>query len=306
MEIQRLKYFVALVRERNFARAAASMHVTQPTLSQQIALLERELGVTLVRRLRSGALPTEAGRDFLKRANSILAELDYAAQEAAAHAGRLRGTLRLGAIPTVAPFVLPDLIASFAAAHPGVTVEAREAVTERLEQLLQSGEIDGALVALPIRTEQLKRVVLRDEPLWVAVPAGHAASEGEMSWKDIGEESWLMLEESHCLAVQTRELCVGKGLAPKVALRGSQIATLLAMVARGLGVAVVPGMVADDLPAGVKLIPFAGRSPKRTIALVMRRDSFDASPALKAFAGFVKSYASEQSGIGAKNRRSGS
>jgi LysR family hydrogen peroxide-inducible transcriptional activator len=291
MEIQRLRYFTALVREKGFARAATAMRVSQPTLSQQIALLERELGVSLVRRLRGGVTPTEAGRGFLKRATNILAELDYAAQEAAAHAGRLRGVLRLGAIPTVAPYVLPDLVATFAKAHPGVTVEARESVTERLEQLLQSGEIDGALVALPIRSENLKRVVLREEQLFVAVPAGHAALDsGGMRWKDIGDESWLMLEESHCLGVQTRELCSAKGLSPKVALRGSQIATLLEMVGRGLGVAVVPEMAGDRLPKGVKLAPFAGRKPTRTVALVMREDAYEASPALRTFADFVKGY----------------
>lgn len=292
MEIQRLRYFVALVREKGFAKAATAMRVTQPTLSQQIALLEREVGVSLVRRLREGVTPTEAGRDFLKRSVNILAELDYAAQEAAAHAGRLRGVLRLGAIPTVAPYVLPDLVASFAKAHPGVTVEAREAVTERLEQLLQSGEIDGALVALPIRTENLKRVVLREEKLLVAVPAGHAALDsGEMKWRDIGEESWLMLEDSHCLGVQTRELCSSKSLVPKVALRGSQIATLLEMVARGLGVAVVPEMAAESPPKGVRFVNFSGRKPSRTVALVMREDAHKASPALRTFADFVKGYA---------------
>lgn len=292
MEIQRLRYFTALVREKGFARAAVAMRVTQPTLSQQIALLERELGVTLVRRLRGGVTPTEAGSDFLKRATNILAELDYAAQEAAAHAGRLRGVLRLGAIPTVAPYVLPDLVGSFAKAHPGVVVEAREAVTERLEQLIQSGELDGALVALPIRSENLKRVVLRVEQLFVAVPAGHAALDaGEMKWKDIGDESWLMLDDSHCLGAQTRELCESKGVAPKVALRGSQIATLVEMVARGLGVAVVPEMAGERLPKGVKLVPFAGRRPSRTVALVMREDAHKASPALRTFADFVKAYA---------------
>lgn len=292
MEVQRLRYFVTLVREKGFARAAEACRVSQPTLSQQIALLERELGVTLVRRLRSGVVPTEAGRDFLKRAVTVLAELDYALEEAAAHAGKLTGTLRLGAIPTVAPYVLPDLVASFAQAHPGVTVEAREAVTERLERDLQSGEIDGALVALPIRTENLKRIVLREEPLLVAVRTGHPAVDaGGLKWKDIGDESWLMLEESHCLGLQTKELCARHGIAPKVALRGSQIATLLEMVARGLGVAVVPEMAADRLPAGVKLVPFSGRRPVRTVALVMRSDAHAASPALRTFADFVKAYA---------------
>lgn len=294
MEVQRLRYFAALVREKSFSKAAATMRVSQPTLSQQIALLERELGVSLVRRLRGGVTPTPAGRDFLKRATNILAELDYAAQEAAAHAGRLKGVLRLGAIPTVAPYVLPDLVASFARAHPGVSIEAREAVTERLEQLLQSGEIDGALVALPIRTDRLKRVVLREEKLFVAVPKGHSALvAGAMNWKHVGDESWLMLEESHCLGVQTRELCESRGVSPPIALRGTQLATLLGMVARRLGVAVVPEMAAAALPSGVELVPFSGRAPTRTIALVMRDDAYEASPALKAFAGFVKSYAKD-------------
>jgi len=292
MEIQRLRYFVALVRERSFSKAATAMRVTQPTLSQQIALLERELGVVLVRRLRGGVTPTTAGRDFLKRATTVLAELDYATQEAAAHAGRLKGVLRLGAIPTVAPYVLPDLVAAFAKAHPGVALEAREAVTERLEQLLQSGEIDGALVALPIRTDHLRRVVLREEKLLVAVPKGHAAlAAGVMNWKHVGNEPWLMLEESHCLGQQTRALCESRGVAPRVALRGTQLPTLLGMVERRLGVAVVPEMAAESLPDGVELVPFSGKSPVRTVALVMREDAYDASPALKTFAGFVKAYA---------------
>lgn len=292
MEIQRLRYFTALIREKSFARAAASMRVSQPTLSQQISVLEQELGVTLVRRLRTGVTPTAAGKDFLKRATNILAELDYAVAEASAHAGRQAGTLRIGAIPTVAPFVLPELVARFAREHPGVTIESHEGVTERLERELQDGTLDAALVALPIRTENLRRIVLKTESLSVAVPTGHpAADAGALKWKSIGDESWLMLEESHCLGTQTRELCSRHGIAPKVVLRGSQLSTLLEMVARGLGVAVVPEMAAGHLPNGVKLVPFGGRHPTRIVALVMREDAFKSSPALRTFADFVKAYA---------------
>lgn len=289
MEIQRLRYFIALVRERAFGKAADACRVTQPTLSQQIALLERELGVPLVRRLRSGVTPTEAGRNFHKRAVNILAELDYAAQEAAAHAGKLKGTLRLGAIPTVAPYVVPELVASFTQAHPGVTVEVHELVTGKLEAGLTAGELEAAIVALPIKTDNLRRIVLREDTLLAAVPAAHAAATaGSMRWQDIAEEPWLMLEESHCLGEQTRALCTRQGLTPKVAMRAAQVATLLEMVARGLGVAVVPEMARDRLPAGAVLVPFAGKRPVRTVALVMRAEAHAASPALRAFAAHAK------------------
>lgn len=289
MEIQRLRYFVALVRERGFAKAATASGVSQPTLSQQIALLERELGVPLVRRLRGGVTPTDAGRDFLKRAVNILAELDYAAQEAAAHAGKLRGTLRLGAIPTVAPYVLPDLVSRFTLAHPEITVETREAVTAELETLLGAGAIDAALVALPIRTDDLRRIVLREDALLAAVPEAHpAAAAGAMNWKDIADEPWLMLEESHCLAAQTRDLCARQGLSPRVRMRAAQLATLLGMVGRGLGVAVVPAMAVGTPPTGVRAVPFRGRTPSRTVALVMRAEAYAASPALRALAGVAK------------------
>lgn len=291
MEIQRLRYFVALTRERGFAKAAEACRVSQPTLSQQIALLERELGVPLVRRIRGAATPTEAGRDFLKRAVNILAELDYAAQEAASHAGRLRGVIRLGAIPTVAPYVIPDLVAEFATTNPEVTVEVYENVTAGLESSLRDGTLDAAVLALPVRSENLRRVVLREDTLLAAVPTDHpAAAAGSLAWSDIADEPWLMLEESHCLAVATRELCARSGVKPRVAARAAQIATLLGMVSRGLGVAVAPAMAAGMAPDGVAFVPFSGRKTSRTIALVTRMETTTASPVLRAFADHARRF----------------
>lgn len=289
MEIQRLRYFVALVRERGFAKAAAACRVSQPTLSQQIALLERELGVTLVRRLRGGVTSTDAGRAFHKRAVNILAELDFAAQEAAGHAGKIAGTLRLGAIPTIAPYALPDLVAGFVRTHPGVAVETREAVTASLETLLVEGEIDAALLALPLKTEHLRRIVLGEDRLLAAVPASHPAAKlGSMARADVAGESWLMLEDSHCLAGQTRDFCLPRNANPRVIMRAAQVTTLLGMVARGLGVAVVPEMAAAHTPAGVSLVPFSGRKAARTVALVMRGEALRASPLVRVFADYVR------------------
>ena len=289
MDVRRLEYLVALVREGGFTRAAAACGVSQPTLSQQILKLEEAAGVPLIRRLRSGVALTEAGRDFHRRAVNVLAELAYAKQEADAHAGKLRGTLRLGAIPTVAPYVLPELLAGFRSECPDVAVEAVEAVTDSLVARLLNGELDAALVALPIGADHLRSVPVAEDALLVAVPTDHrAAKAGKVTWESLADEPWLLLEEAHCLGAQTRDLCRRAGLAPRVVLRGAQLATVLGLVSRGLGVAVVPAMAAKQLPAGVVLVPFAGRAPVRRIALVMRESSGKAPPPLKAFVDFLK------------------
>lgn len=289
MEIRRLEYLVALVREGGFTRAASACRVSQPTLSQQIQKLEEAAGVPLVRRLRDGVVLTEAGKDFHRRAVNVLAELAYAKQESDAHAGRLRGTLRLGSIPTIAPYVLPDLLAGFRQECPDIAVEAVEAVTDSLVARLLDGELDAALLALPIRAEHLRSVPVAEDALLVAVPAGHAAARsGKVTWEALADEPWLLLEEAHCLGAQTRDLCRRAGLAPRVVLRGAQLSTVLGLVARGLGVAVVPAMAASQLPAGVVLVPFAGRAPARRVALVMRESSGKAPPPLRAFIEFLK------------------
>ena len=262
MEVNQLVYLVAVAEEASFSRAADRLGVAQPSLSQQIKKLEDELGTPLLDRLPRRVVPTAAGERLLGHARRILAELSDARGEAG-------GTLVVGAIPTIAPYLLPDVIRRFADRHPKVGVEVVEDVTGRLVAMLDRGELDLAVLSTHDGGQTLHCERVGQEELTLLLPAGHPLARGKtVRWDALTGERFLVLQEMHCLSGQVAHVCQQRKLRPEVAMRGAQLATIAEMVSAGLGVSVVPAMMAGrDASATRVTRRFAGEQPTREICL---------------------------------------
>ncbi len=277
MELHQLRYFVAVAETGSFTRAAEREGVTQPTLSEQVIRLESKkhgVGRRLFDRLGRKVVLTDAGHELLGRAQSILAAVGEA--ERAVRDSAEGGRLRVGAIPTIAPFVLPAAVGRFAKGHPGVHLQIEEDRTERLLAHILAGELDVGIMALPVRDDRLHVEKLYSEPLVMALPAKHRlAAKPEVKLADVVDEPFILLDDMHCFGDQVLSFCRRGGVEPKVVCRGEQIVTLLAMVAAGQGVSVVPEMAAvgDTSPHRVYR-PLGKPSPTRTLCAVWHKQRY--------------------------------
>ncbi|NAZ36887.1 LysR substrate-binding domain-containing protein [Rubellimicrobium sp. CFH 75288] len=266
--LRHLRYLVALAETGGFGAAARAVHVTQPALSQQIAELERLLGVRLVDRLPRGSRLTRAGEAVLRRARGVLAgiaDLEALAREA----DGLSGRILLGMIPTVAPYLLPDLLERLAA-HP-IELRLREAQTADLLQAVEAGALDAAVVASPVRGP-LAALPLGEDRFVLAAPPGRlAALQAErLRPSAIAGEPLLLLDEGHCLADQALEVC-GLRSRPPADLGASSLGTLCGLVAGGYGLTLLPEIaVPTEARAGLCLARFAAPEPARTLCLAVR------------------------------------
>ena len=262
MEIHQLRYFVAVADERNFSRAAAKVRVAQPSLSQQIRKLEAEIGQPLFDRLPRSVVLTEAGRCLLEYARQILASIGDARRCVDELKGEVAGDVAVGAIPTIAPYVLPKLVVTFQNHYPDVTLHVVEDVTAVITRRVEAGELDGALASTCQRIQ-----LLGSEPLLALVPEGHALAKQTMiTLDDLKSQRFLLLHEMHCLSQQVHHLLESRRLRPEVALAGSQLSTIANMVAAEIGVSIVPRMMVKHqaIPGCVSL-PFAPPVPEREL-----------------------------------------
>lgn len=289
MELHQLRYFVAVVEQGSFSRAAARLRVAQPSLSQQIQKLEAELGQPLLDRLPRAVVPTEAGRRFLERARRILAEVSDAARCVNDCREALAGRVVIGAIPTIAPALLPGLIRRFARAHPQVTVEVVEEVTDRLLVRLDEGNVDVALISDAHPHTAIHVEPLAEEPLRLAVPAAHPlATRTRVRWVELADEPALVLDELHCLAGQVEQFCRAANLRWNVRFRGAHLGTILEMVAGGLGVSLVPEMFRDLAEArSCRLVALSDPQPHRRLCLAQHNLRYRTRAAL-ALAGLAR------------------
>ena len=253
MEMHQLRYVVAVARTGNFSRAAEQCHVAQPSLSQQIQKLEDELGERLFDRLKREAKLTAHGEVFLRRAVKILEEVDAAKREAADAQDLLRGTMTIGVLPTIAPYLLPEVMAKFAEEFPGVEIVVHEDTTARLLKLAHSYEVDFALASQPIQDERLEVRELFVEELLLALPPGHALTrKRSVAIGDLEAERFIVMKDGHCLGDQVLGFCNRRDLKPKISFRSAQLETVQALVCSGLGVSLIPAMAAqrerEDLP----------------------------------------------------------
>jgi LysR family hydrogen peroxide-inducible transcriptional activator len=247
MEMHQLRYMVAVARKGNFSRAAEQCHVSQPSLSQQIQKLEDELGERLFDRMKREARLTPAGEAFLPRAVRILEEVDSAQREAKDARELLRGIVTVGVLPTIAPYLLPGVMAEFTRKFPGVEIVVQEDTTARLLKLALAYEIDFALASHPIEDARLEVGELFSEELMLALPPGHRLSRKRtINAGDLTGERLIVMKEGHCLGDQVVRFCDRRDLHPRISFRSAQLETIQSLVRAGLGISLIPAMAAQS------------------------------------------------------------
>jgi DNA-binding transcriptional LysR family regulator len=276
MQFQQLQYFVAVAETRHFTRAADLVHVAQPSLSQQIKALERELGADLFLRARGNITLTDAGEALLPLARRILADADTARHEVQELAQLRSGRIRLGATPSLCTGLLPDVLRAFHDRYPGIRLLIEEGGSHDLVRELARGALDLALVVLPLPTPSpaLKTVeLLREDLVIVSSPEAPAPGRGRtVRISDLEGERLVMFRHGYDLRELTVAACRAEGFEPDFAVEGGEMDAVLGFVRAGLGVAVVPRMVATKSGRGLRVTPLARPGLHRTIALAHRSD----------------------------------
>jgi len=240
MELYQLRYLIAVAETENFTRAAEKLFVTQPTLSQQIINLEKELGHKLFHRLGRKAVLTEAGTIFIDRARRILFEADNAAKELQDDPS-LERRIHIGAIPTVAPYLLPPLIALCREKHPNLQINVREDFRPQLVRGVLEGELDLAITAHPVKNKQVAVDSLMTEPLLLVVGRDHPLAQRKAIYpSDLADETFVILGSSSSLTEQVQNFCGDHKIQPRIGFRCAQVATVKSLVAIGSGISILP------------------------------------------------------------------
>ncbi|MDK9724120.1 MAG: LysR substrate-binding domain-containing protein [Sterolibacteriaceae bacterium MAG5] len=274
MTLTELKYIVALARERHFGRAAEKCFVSQPTLSVAVKKLEDELGAILFERGQNDVRPTPVGEQIVAQAERVLAEASRVKELAEAAGDPLAGPLRIGAIYTIGPYLLPKLVPLVKERAPKMPLIIEESFTARLLESLKRGDLDVAVLALPIEEPGLVAQPVYDEAFRVLVPVGHAwARQKAIDPAHLLDEPLLMLGRGNCFRDQVLDLCTQAGHGGPQVLEGSSLETIRHMVASGVGITVMPATAVDGIPKTDPLLrarPFVEPTPTRRIGLVWR------------------------------------
>lgn len=274
--LRQLRYLAALARHRHFGRAAEDCAVTQPALSMQIRDLERKLGTELVERRAGEIALTETGLEIARRGEPILSAVNDLSDFARHHSRLLSGPMRLGVIPSLAPYLLPRILPVLQAHYPDLKLELRESQTKTLIAELLRGQLDAVMIALPADHPEIEARSLFDDAFLLAAPAGDPLpAHARVTAGDIDHRRLILLEDGHCLRDQALAFCgINRDGALKE-LGATSLATIMQMVANGYGVTLVP-QIAVDVEARderVKLLRFVDPEPRRTIGLAWRRTS---------------------------------
>ena len=288
MTLTELRYIVAVARERHFGRAAETCFVSQPTLSVAVKKLEEELGLQLFERGPGEVSVTPSGQRIVEQAQRVLEEAARVKEIAAAGRDPLAGPLRLGAIYTIGPYLLPKLIPHLRRSAPAMQLHIQENFTHVLADMLKSGEVDVILVALPFEEPGIETRAVYDEPFLIAVPRGHPwESRKRVSSEELTRESLLLLGEGHCFRDQVLDIChtVRARERSPIArtVEGGSLETIRQMVASGVGVTVLPATSVSNTQSTdlIRVLPFARPTPTRRVALAWRR-SFPRPEAIEA------------------------
>ena len=274
MTLTELRYIVAVARERHFGRAAAGCFVSQPTLSLAVKKLEEELGLVLFERGPAEVRVTPAGQRIVEQAQRVLEEAARLRELAQAGRDPLAGPLRLGAIYTIGPYLLPKLIPILRRSAPSMLLHIQENFTHRLAESLKSGDVDVVLVALPFDEPGIATRAVYDEPFPIAVPKGHPwEGRRRVTSDELARESLLLLGEGHCFRDQVLDVCTAARGREARTVEGGSLETIRQMVAGGVGVTVLPATSVgpgsgSDL---IRMLPFARPVPSRRVALAWRR-----------------------------------
>jgi LysR family hydrogen peroxide-inducible transcriptional activator len=272
--LRQLGYFDALARHNHFGRAAAACAISQPALSMQIKELEESLGVVLIERGARQVRLTKFGEEAVLRVRDILHAVDELGDFARASRDRLSGRLRIGMIPTIAPYLLPTVIRNLTQTHPELDIHVRETLTSTLIQELAEGRLDAAIVALPVSEPSLTEVALFAENFLLVRP-GNDEGTPVPSRETLREMRLLLLEEGHCFREQALSFCKAQSSLPREVLDASALSTLVQMVSAGLGVTLIPEMAVavETRSAAVSVARFKEPQPSRTIGMIWRKTS---------------------------------
>ena len=271
---KQLLYFDALAGHCHFGRAAEACAISQPALSMQIKELEEVLGGVLLERGARQVRLTRFGEEVAQRARDILRSVDELGDFARVSRDRLVGRLRVGMIPTIAPYLLPTVIENLTRTHPELEIHVRETLTAKLIQELADGRLDTAIVALPVSEPSLAEAVLFSENFLLVRPAEDEGTPVPSSEK-LREMRLLLLEEGHCFRDQALSFCKMQSPAPREVLDASSLSTLVQMVGAGIGVTLIPEMAeaVETRSAPVSVVRFKNPQPSRTIGMVWRKTS---------------------------------
>jgi LysR family hydrogen peroxide-inducible transcriptional activator len=286
MNIRDLKYIVAVADTHHFGRAAERCFVSQPTLSGQIKKLEQELGVAIFERTNRSVEVTPIGREILTHALRLLEQADAIEQLARAHQDPLAGPLRIGAIPTLSPYLMPLLLVPLKRQFEKMKLVLSEEITDTLLLRLRKHEIDAALLATPVQEPDLESIPLFDEPFWLALPTGHPLyTKDTVTRRDLEQLDLLLLAEGHCLAEQAMDVCrmdARRERGEMADLRAASLETLLQLVGAGFGSTLVPALAmrgAWTTDSGIVVRQLELPDAHRRVSLVFRK-SFPRRPAL--------------------------
>lgn len=274
--LKQLRYFCALAREQHFGRAAETCAVTQPALSMQIQELEATLGLDLVERTRAGIKLTPKGIEIAARAQRLINDARDLVDYARNATGVLSGVLRLGLIPSVAPYLLPPLLPLLRTHYPDLELHVRETQTETLVHELVDGKLDVLLLALPLKNSEIETLALFEDRFLLAVPQSHNMSGKVRATRELVEsERLLLLEEGHCLREQALTYCNLQQINAVNTFGATSLSTIVEMVSGGLGITLLPEIClpVEERGRAIKLMRFAEPEPSRTIGLAWRRSS---------------------------------
>ncbi|UVI27810.1 LysR family transcriptional regulator [Paenibacillus spongiae] len=286
MEFRQLQYVIQIAQEKNFSRAAEKLHIAQPSLSQQLSKLEKEIGVLLFRRTTNSVELTHAGAVFVNKAQHILDSVEQLKQELDDLAHMRKGKLVVGSLPMTGSHVLPLVLPIFAKQYPEIEVMLVEDTSSRLEQLTASGQTDLSLLSLPLADPSLSWEPIIEEEICLAVPPGHplAASSIPVALSDLSSEPFIVLKKGQGFRQIAFELCSKGGFEPRIVFESGNIETVQSLVAAGMGIAFVPKMIArakrsEFMPV---YLPLAAPVPSRTLVIASRKGRY-LSKAAEAF-----------------------
>lgn len=274
LTLRQLRYFDAVARHGHFGRAAEACAISQPALSMQIKEMEQELGGLLLERSARQVTLTKLGEGLARRVRDILSSVDELGDFARASRDRFAGRLRIGMIPTIAPYLLPKIIQNLTLTHPELDIRVRETLTPKLIQELADGRLDTAIVALPVSEPSLTEVALFEENFLLVRPGsdqGTPVPSAEM----LREMKLLLLEEGHCFRDQALAFCKMQSSPPREMLDANSLSTLVQMVSAGIGVTLIPEMAVgvETQSATVSVARFKNPQPSRTVGMVWRKTS---------------------------------
>ncbi|MCQ4085754.1 LysR family transcriptional regulator [Saccharibacillus sp. JS10] len=280
MELRQLQYALMIAAEHNFSRAAEKLHIAQPSLSQQLSKLEKELGVLLFQRNTSTVELTHAGREFMKRAQRIIDEMDLLRVEMEDISQLRKGHITVGSMPITGSHLLPHVLPTFRSGYPGVAVTLLEDTSLHLERLTANGKTDISLLSLPLTEPTLDYERITDEPIDLAVPPGHrlalhadSTSITGIDIKELEHEPFIILKQGQGFRKMVLDLCREAGFEPQVVFESSNMETLQSLVAAGMGVTLVPRFVARSKHSSLLpvYIPLAEPVPYRTLVIAYRK-----------------------------------